>query len=303
MNIKVINMLNIDRALKCNRVMKALTGVSIDEFYELLPIFTALLLIAQLERKPNRQRALGAGKKGRLASPAHKLFFILCYYKVYPTNDVAGVIFDVSRSKPCEWVKKFTPIVEKCLGRVAVLPKRNINTVAEFMQMLPTTNDIFIDGTERQVQRSATSKSRTYSGKKKLHSRKNLIVCDESRKILVVSKTKNGKIHDKKMLDKTGLLNAVPKHVAIWVDKGFRGIEKSCTSKVMIPKYNQKKPLTDAEKLENKAVSSIRMVVEHAIGGIKRFGIMKDVFRGKNGSDDQFTSICAGLWNFHLRYV
>jgi len=70
---------------------------------------------------------------------------------------------------------------------------------------------------------------------------------------------------------------------------------------VQIP---HKKPkggsLTKEQKQENKVISGIRVTVEHAIGGMKRFGCTSQIFRNRRGQDDQMMAICAGLWNFHL---
>ena len=90
------------------------------------------------------------------------------------------------------------------------------------------------------------------------------------------------------------------------LDMGFQGIKKNIKNgnEIFMPK---KKPkggeLTPAEKEENKIISSIRITVEHAIGGLKRFRCLTDLYRNKNGIDDKFISICAGLWNFHLQPV
>ena len=61
--------------------------------------------------------------------------------------------------------------------------------------------------------------------------------------------------------------------------------------------------LTPEEKEENCLISSIRIKVEHAIGGVKRLGVATNIFRGRLGSDDRFTFVSAALWNFHLQYA
>ena len=67
----------------------------------------------------------------------------------------------------------------------------------------------------------------------------------------------------------------------------------------------KKKPrgrsLSEEQKDENALISGIRMRVEHAIGGMKRYGCLSQVYRNKNGIDDKFALVCAGLWNFHLK--
>jgi len=298
-------MVNIDAAFKNNRLMKALTGMTIEEFNGLLPEFERVL-VKQFDRK-DRQRAIGGGRKGGLKTIKHKLFFILFYLKVYPTFDLAGFIFGgVSRSKPCEWYRFLLGILEEVLKRKMSLPKRKIRSMEEFIQAFPEIKDIFIDGTERRTQRPKDSKKqkRLYSGKKKTHTRKNTIICTKKKRIILVSPTKNGKLHDKPQLEKEGTLDNIPDWVAIWLDKGYEGIKKLIKNgnKVFMPK---KKPkggeLTEDEKEENQIISSIRMVVEHSICGLKRFRCLSDIYRNKNGIDDKFISICAGLWNFHLQ--
>jgi len=70
----------------------------------------------------------------------------------------------------------------------------------------------------------------------------------------------------------------------------------------MMPKKKPRgKELTDEEKAKNKVISSIRVRVEHAIGGIKRMQITTDKFRNKKESfNDKPMLISCGLWNYHL---
>jgi hypothetical protein len=283
--------------------MKALTGFSIQEFYKILPTFEKVLL-DESDRK-SRQRKIGGGQKGALKTPLGKLFFILFYLKTYATFDVTGFFFDVDKSQPCRWVKQFLPVLEETLGRRVALPKRRINSVEEFIQVFPEVTDVIIDGVERRTQRSKNQKQqkRCYSGKKKTHTRKNTIISDKDRRIMIVSPSKNGRIHDKKQLDKEGTVDHIPPNVNIWSDMGFQGIQKCLKNgnEIFMPKKKPRgKQLTPEEKLENKVISSLRMPVEHSINGIKRFGCLSQVYRNKNGIDDKFIFVCVGLWNFHL---
>lgn len=297
--------MDISRALKSNRLMKALTGLNISEFNELSPLFSNELYILKSSKK-DRQRCVGGGRIGALTTETHKLFYLLFYFKIYPTFDMAGFVFGVHRSRAHEWVQRLQVALEKCLGKAMVLPKRQISTPEELYQLIPGIKDLFIDGVERKALRAKKPKTATrrYSGKKKTHTRKNIVGCDEKRRILFLSKSKNGKLHDKKALDKSMLPQALPEELTLWVDKGFRGIDKVCKSKIMMPKHNsKKKPLSKAEKTNNAVISGIRMTVEHAINGIKRFGVIANPFRNKNGLDDKFTVLCTGLWNWHLNYI
>ena len=84
-------MLDIERALKQDRLLRALTGLNRKAFDALLPIFSEIY--EQTCQTQPRQRAVGGGRKARLRQIKNKLFFILFYFKCYPTFDVAGLLF------------------------------------------------------------------------------------------------------------------------------------------------------------------------------------------------------------------
>jgi len=53
----------------------------------------------------------------------------------------------------------------------------------------------------------------------------------------------------------------------------------------------------------NVSLSQIRIFIEHAIGGMKRYNILVHVFRNRKADfEDDAVGICAGLWNFALSY-
>jgi len=52
-----------------------------------------------------------------------------------------------------------------------------------------------------------------------------------------------------------------------------------------------------------KLPSQIRIFVEHAIGGMKRYNILVHSFRNRTEHfEDDAMGICAGLWNLLLSY-
>ncbi|HSX79504.1 MAG TPA: transposase family protein, partial [Candidatus Saccharimonadia bacterium] len=72
------------------------------------------------------------------------------------------------------------------------------------------------------------------------------------------------------------------------------------------PRKSQKNPnpqLSDEQKAANKALSQIRIFIEHAIGGMKRSNILVHAFRNRlENFEDDVIGVCAGLWNFVLSY-
>ena len=139
-----------------------------------------------------------------------------------------------------------------------------------------------IDGTERRVQRPKNSKNqqRRYSGKKKCHTRKNIILSNETKQILYLSPTRNGRKHDFNITKAENIPNIIPPDKELYADTGFQGIKnlvKSAKNIFMPRKRSKNKPLTSDEKVINQIISSIRIKVEHAIGGIKRFNCLSHI--------------------------
>jgi len=67
-------------------------------------------------------------------------------------------------------------------------------------------------------------------------------------------------------------------------------------------KKPRKSELTDAEKQDNQRISRVRVRVEHAIAGIKRSRVVKDVLRNtKEGFSDLAMVLASGLHNLRVR--
>lgn len=75
-------MLNIERILGQDRLLRATTGLNRKAFEELLVKFEAVYLSWSQKRKKPRQRKSGGGRKARLTTIKEKLFYILFYFNV-----------------------------------------------------------------------------------------------------------------------------------------------------------------------------------------------------------------------------
>jgi hypothetical protein len=128
---------------------------------------------------------------------------------------------------------------------------------------------------------------------------KNNLLCNPQKRILWLSKTFDGSVHDKKIADEQPV--RFPAGITLWQDTGFLGhIPKNVTVK-MPTKKPKGKELTKEQKQENKEISSFRILVEHAIGGIKRCRIAKERLRcTKFAFDDTVMLIACGLHNFRI---
>lgn len=280
-------------------------GLSYQEFSDLVPSFESSIYEIQMQ-KPGRKRKAGGGKKGMLKSSESRLFFILFYLKTYPTFDVLAYLFGMQRGHACEAGHRYLTVLERSLGKKIALPERRINSVEEFLQKFPEIKEVFLDGVERRVVRPKKAKNqrKTYSGKKKAHTRKNVVVVNEKKKVLILTPTKSGRRHDKKIADKFSLAERIPPDVLIVADSGFQGMQHAHENIWLPRKGTKKHPLTSEQKEENTILASFRVVAEHAIGGMKRYRAFADVLRNRLGwISDQVALLSAGLWNYHLGYA
>lgn len=295
--------MNTTKAFKNQRLMRALTGMSYQEFQSLIPAFEQAVHEDNHLRSKATKRHFGGGAKGKLVTIEDKLFFILVYIKTYPTFDFLGFIFSLHRSRAHRNTVKLIDSLEKALGRKLVMPLKKVSSLEEFLLKFPEAKDLFVDGVERPIQRPKNKRrqNKLYSGKKKRHMRKSILAVNAHKKILILTTTKSARRHDKRLADKNRLFERIPEEVAVWVDNGFQGIQRQHRNTLIPKKATKKNPLTYAEKEENRVISSFRVVVEHAIAGMKRFKAYADIWRNRlQNLDDRVMRIVAGLWNLHV---
>ncbi|RME59685.1 transposase family protein, partial [Candidatus Parcubacteria bacterium] len=140
-----------------------------------------------------------------------------------------------------------------------------------------------------------------YSGKKKRHTVKNNVVVDEQAKICLLTPTCEGKKHDKKVSDEANI--RLPEGSILYQDTGFQGFALEGVTIIQPKKKPRGKELTTEEKAYNREISRVRIRVEHAIAGVKRYRIVKDRNRNwKKGFRDLVMETCCGLHNFRLNF-
>lgn len=296
----------VTRIFKNDRLAKAMTGLSKREFDDLVPVFLEAEYTERKLRKPDRQRKMGAGQKGTFKTVEEKLLCVLVYLKCYPTFDFLAVLVGGERTRACRNAHLLMRALERSLGRRLVLPERKIRSMEEFLEKFPEAKDIFLDGTERRKERPKNQKHqrKLYSGKKRGIMKKTLVVSDAKNRILLMTPSKSGRRHDKRLADKEHLSQIIPRQMTVWTDTGFQGLQEKHPNVIMPKKATKHHPLTEAEKQDNRVISGIRVLSEHAIRGFKRFKATADTLRNRIvNADDLMNRLAAGLWNFHLQYT
>ena len=102
---------------------------------------------------------------------------------------MAGLLFDLHRSRAHRWMLRLQLLLEKTLGKKKALPERKLESIEEFITRFLSVTEVMIDGTEQPIQRPQYQQKQKehYLGRKKGHTRKYLILTDRERRVLVLS--------------------------------------------------------------------------------------------------------------------
>lgn len=248
-------MLTYDQLRQRPREFLAMTGHTVEEFLQLLPAFEA----AYARRYPThltsqgqaRVRAVGAGFKGQLFRSCDKLLFILVYLKTSPLQTAHGLQFGMGQSGANFWIHRLLPLLQETLGSLGHTPQRPKDPQDPSRPhplMEEGGANLLIDGTERRRQRPQNSlrQKAHYSGKKKTHTDKNLLVVNEnSGKVAYLSRSVEGRQHDKKMAEAAAI--SYPAGATLGKDTGFQGYEPTGVFTFQPKKTSRARAKRDAE--------------------------------------------------------
>jgi hypothetical protein len=207
-----------------------LTGLTFPEFHRLLPAFSrsfeGLYPKDRTGEGMARQRAPGGGRKAALREPAQKLLFILVYLKTYPLQVVMAELFGLSESAVNRWIHRLLPVLRAALAETGALPERDPARFARQPTVAGEDCRRIVDGTDRRRQRPKSPEKQAlhYTGKKKAHTDKNVVVSEMADdRVSYLSQTYPGTAHDKRIADHEGI--AYPPGTMLFKDTGFQGYE------------------------------------------------------------------------------
>jgi len=178
---------------------------------------------------------------------------------------------------------------------------RRLRTIDEVEEYFPGFK-AFIDSTEQEIPRPKNKRRRKsyYSGKKKKHTVKTQYMVNSEGLILHKTEHKKGRKHDYDIYKNKH--PTTPPQVENVLDLGYLGVQNDFpTVKYVLPfRKKRKRELSDEEKRYNGKHSKLRVIVEHTISRIKKFGIIGTKFRNKLGKYDHVSDIVSGLVNFRI---
>jgi len=206
------------------------TGLTDEEFQVLLPNFEsayrALYSSNLTSEGKKRQRRAGGGVKGQLAEFEDRLLFILVYQKTNGLQTMHGLQFGLSQPQSNYWIHRLLPVLREALSSMGMKPERDAAAVGENIETAAGGANLSLDGTERRLQRpqNKDKQREKYSGKKKAHTDKNLLLVNENTKrVVYLSPTVEGKKHDKKLAEECQI--NYPQNASLTKDTGFQGYE------------------------------------------------------------------------------
>ena len=297
---------NQKKVLTNYRSMLSLTSLTAAEFFELFAVFDELWqrYHAQYDLKGEQRQIKKYREHGSMSlqGSLDKLFFVLVYLKQNPLQHYHGFSFGMSQGKVSQWLRVLLPLVEQSLHQSQMLPSREPCHFYLSLRML-SGQVLFMDATERAIPRSVDSERQRheYSGKKGCHTVKNLLVSQLQNKILYLSATVTGSMHDKALADEMEL-EFLPEQCLL-LDLGFMGYEPEGAQTLLPIKKPHHTELNHGDKLYNQLLASVRVKVEHVMAGVKRIRIVKDKIR-LHGEliRDKVMLIACGLHNLRIAH-
>jgi hypothetical protein len=304
-----------DQWLKNPLRFVAMTGYQVERFHELLPYFKEAHNQYLSRYYINGKRRKGARKfvlyaNSPLPTVEERLTFILSYRKLNPLQEQHADLFDMQQKQCYEFVHGLKTILDQALELSCAVPAQDntglqdklteMSAAAAQQDNSATPVHLLHDATERDIPRPQDNQSQQdhYSGKKKKHTVKNAVVTTMLCLILFVSPTLAGRTPDKHIADH---YYSIPQGCTLWQDSGYQGYLPQGVSIRQPKKKPRTRELTKEQKELNRYISSFRVRVEHAIGSVKRYRIVKDECRlRKNHFVDKVFLSCAALHNFRI---
>ncbi|MEP6904386.1 MAG: transposase family protein, partial [Actinomycetota bacterium] len=204
------------------------------------------------------------------------------------------------------------PVPERARRRIFAIAKeegqrreKRISTVDEFVEAYPELT-FLIDGVEQEKRKPKDQAKRKddYSGKKKKHTRKQIVIGTPAGIIVNQSPSVGGRSHDFKVFkedcEKRQVIDEFAEHRTwFYGDSRFQGIDElGLAIRTRITHRGRRNhPLTRDEKKINRLRNHTRVEIKHTFSLRKKYRIAAEVYRNRDADYDQTMNIVAGLVN------
>lgn len=264
--------------------------------------------------RAERRRKIGGGRLYNLGSMQDKLIPVLMYYKMHITQELLGDLVGIDQANVSRLLTKMLPLIEEAadpelknfLEKAKDDARKRVGNLSDFWSIYPDLRDVSTDATELSIYRSKDyeTQKKDYSGKTKQHATKVQVSVGQTGRILDVSESYPGSVHDKKMIDQEATVEKIDKRIPHRFDSGYQGLKDDKPEHyIIIPvkKTKKKKQLTPLEKEHNQANSKRRIVAEHALCRVKKFKICSNTFRQPRQKHNQTVRNVVAIVNLKWR--
>jgi hypothetical protein len=312
-------MIDTDQIRSNPAQLKALTSLEPEEFDALLSPFRHRWHqyhkhYTLLGKRRKRPRIKYKKPTKTLPGPSTKLLFVLMWFKTNSIQQQLAAEFGLRQSHVSHWLRALRPILQQAIEDLHCQPAQDMDELIRLFRQRSgppgsggAPDTLNMDVTERPIGRNLDDAAQRddYSGKHHGHHLKNTVLCDEYQFVHFAGQTWNGSVHDSTMaVEELPSLKAL-KPYGLWFskDKGYQGYRPEGAHLIEPFKARRNHPLTELEKEYNAWASSIRSVVEHAIGGIKRLALLSRPIRyWKQDIRHQIFIMGCGLHNLRVRF-
>lgn len=303
-----------------------LTGVELSDFERLLPQLERnsqqqerqrKLLVVRTKQPRQRQPGGGACYTNDLPD---RCLMLLLYYRLYVTQEFLTLLFKAeNKSVICRGIQSVRSLWESVLPlpervreqiltaarEVSQQRRKRIGSLDEFRDAYPEL-EFLIDGVEQPKRKPQNKQKRKddYSGKKKRHTRKQVVTGTRSGLIVDQSPAVGGRMHDfaafKSDHARRGVLKKLDGlRATIYTDSGFQGIQEMGLPVELrvVERARRNHPLTRRQREINRYRASQRMEIEHILSRRKKYQIAAQEYRNRDEDYDQIMGIVAGLVN------
>jgi len=291
-----------------------MTSLTVEQFQTLTARLQPLWEHAERERLSRRRRrhAIGQGRKYKLTMLADKLLVPLVFYRFALTDELLGWLVGLDASNVCRLLQRLEPLLEQAADPALGLPLRRrlppgakqSGTWEELVQVCPEFAEVLTDATEQPRQRPPRrSQRRWYSGKRKRHTVKTQVTVTRRGRILAVSRSVPGRVHDYALFQQAGTARGLPPASRHYLDLGYEGAPGDyprSTFLLPVKRRRNHRRLTRAERRFNRVHARLRILVEHVFSRLKKYAILVQVYRHRIADYNRRFRNVAALVNFRL---
>jgi len=309
-------MLTLDALRSRPAAFRSLTGPGVEDFDTLhddsLAARAARRRAATRTRNGRpRRRAYGGGRKPDL-DDRHRLLMALIWLRIDPTSERLGLLFDLHKRNARIHARDAVETLAT-MGRFPFerppAGRKKLGSVAAVMDAFPQVR-LVIDAQQQRVERpGGEARQEPFpSGKKRCHTLKTQVAVTPDGAIGAISSSvPGGAWHDLTRLRSSGVLSRpdADAEEGAMLDKGYVGVREGRPELPLFLPHRASRghPPGEEQRAENQVIARYRIVVEHTMAPLNKFGALRPVWRSTVPRHSRATRAVAMLVDRRIRAV